>query len=557
MKWLKKLLLAQVEKEEGDFSSFIEKLEAGDFNEKMNYGIAADKRGFLLVDPVQQPGALYCGGMGSGKSVAMRFTLITHMLANSENTFYVLVDPLKGMTDYAILFKDDRYKKNVAVALNDTAKLIPVIEMIYQECMTRKEEFSRVNAKNIYDYEDIMKKKDSNFSGLARIIIAMEEFHSVPNAEQIKYHMNSDRIGSPAEMLKTLLRIGRSYGITLLAATQRATSDDFPSSLKPGITQLMAFRVNNPGDATAINLPAAADILMSQRGRCVYESGFIQFPYLDDDASSKLLKKYYKPLKAKLLKFSVEKYHEAFSGEGNQGMVQVKTLKSLIENYQSFKVEDIITRILEAFDFKVTPQTNTALPVNLIAQRDDLKYAVLITAGRGSVSEKGISSFKEGAKILECNRMIAISMDGPISSSVNTAVNSLKGYALDNEDLQQIARVLDNKTSLEREGKFEVLYEKIPLIKREVKEEAKEEREDEIENDEEKESNSSDSYSDDDLLSAFSKAAEKSPEPAPKAAISTAPVSEPKLERPKVATGGSQNLMDLRERLRASLKSRQ
>lgn len=41
----------------------------------------------------------------------------------------------------------------MATALNDPAKLVPAIEMVYQECMARKDEFSRVNAANIYQYE--------------------------------------------------------------------------------------------------------------------------------------------------------------------------------------------------------------------------------------------------------------------------------------------------------------------------------------------------------------------------------------------------------------------
>lgn len=296
-KFFRKLFLSQVEKEEGDFRSYMENLKAGNFRDVLNYGVAEDKRGFLLKNPVEQPGALYCGGMGSGKSVAMRFTLSTHFISNSDITFYLLIDTQKGMTDYEPLFM---YDKNVATALNDKSKLVPAFEMIYLEMMARKEEFSRLGAKNILVYEELrregvkdsegkwIQKPEPNYKGMARIIIGIEEFHDVPNNEIVKYHLNSDRENSPAYQLKMILRIGRSYGITMLAATQRATADDFPSSLKPGITQQMSFKVNNPGDAAAINLPLAVDIKGDQRGRCVYENGFIQFPYLNDKDLKKL-----------------------------------------------------------------------------------------------------------------------------------------------------------------------------------------------------------------------------------------------------------------------------
>ncbi len=559
-----------VEREEGDFNTYLAKLDSGAFKDKMFYGIAEDRRGFLIVDPVQQPGALYCGGMGSGKSVAMRSTLITHMAANAENTIYILVDTLKGMTDYALLFD---YDKNIATALNDPSKLIPVIEMIYQECMARKEEFSKVNASNIYEYEKKVRQKDPSYPGLARIILAMEEFHAVPNAEVIKYHMNVDRNGSPAAMLKDLLRVGRSYGITLLAATQRATSDDFPSSLKPGITQLMAFRVNNPGDATAINLPMAADIRMEQRGRCAYEGGFIQFPYIDDITGKKILEKYYKPLKAKLLRNDLSQYHQAFSGEGNEGMVKVKTLKSLIDNYNSFKLEDIIGRILEYFDFKISPQKNKALSVNLIAERDGTRYGVMILQGRSGGSKKSVEAFKEGAKILECDSMIAISIDGTIPMDVASARKEVNGYDLDVEDLNRIANILDNKEQLIRENKFDQLFNKLPLVplKGEVepnpvidvptkkieapKVEKKETPKNEI----------------DDLFAQFQDLVEpvkkeevkevkkETSKPLVEEILETPknPESKEKEEqRPKAATGGDKNLLDLKERLKQSLKNK-
>lgn len=467
---IRSILLSQVEKEEGDFASYIRKLEKGEFVDKMFYGIAEDRRGFLTADPVQQPGALYCGGMGSGKSIAMRSTLITHMAANSENTIYLLVDAFKGMTDYSLLFD---YKKNVAVAINDTAKLIPVIEMLYAECMARKNEFSKVNGKegliasNIYDYDRLMKIQKPGYPGLARIVLAIEEFHAVPNAPEIKFYHNVDRPGSPAAMLKDLMKVGRSYGISLLAATQRATSDDFPSALKTGITQLMAFRVNNPGDANAINLPQAQDILMEQRGRCAYEGGFIQFPYIDDKTGIALLKKYYKPLKAKLLAYSIEDYNKAFEGEGNEGMVQVKTFSSLIENNQAFSKEAILKRLLQNFNFVVRPQNNKALNFTMLAERGDQKYSILI-ANRANSTKKSIESFKEGSKMLGYKNLIVASFEGMISADLERSCDETGGYHLDLEDLQKIASILDNKEQLISEGKFDQMYNSISLVEDEV-----------------------------------------------------------------------------------------
>lgn len=588
MKILNKLFMAEVEKEEGDFQSYLAKLDSGAFKDKMFYGVAEDKRGFLLLDPVDAPGALFCGGMGSGKSVAMRTTLITHMASNSENTIYLLVDTLKGMTDYAVMFD---YTENVAVALNDSAKLVPAIEMTYHEMMARKDEFSKVGANNVYSYDKIMRKKDPNHPGIARIILAIEEFHAVPNSEVIKYHMNVDRNGSVAAMLKDIMRVGRSYGIQLLAASQRATSDDFPSSLKPGITQLMAFRVNNPGDATAINLSQAADIRAGERGRCVYEGGFIQFPFLDTEPSKEILKRYYKPLKAKMIRYQMKDFQIAFGGEGNQGMVKVKTLKSLIENYSSFKFADIATRVMEYFNFEVSTQNNKGLPIPLIAKRDGITYGVMLLEKGSSGSRKAVESFKEAMKILKCDSLLAINITGSIPADVSLAVKETNGFGIDLEDLHRIADVLDNRGQLEDEGKFQQLFEKLPLVPKKVEEVVEKPALDK--------NTKTDKSDIDDLFAQFSQPVpQKKPEPIKedkKKKIETTSSAiddlfsnldnqkeiknekeesqktekevksilkedteedEESVPRPIASTGGGSNLMDLKERLRASLKAK-
>lgn len=575
MTFWEKLFLSTAEKEEGDQASYFRRLSDGSFKDKLVYGVAEEKRGFLALDPVEQPGALYCGGMGSGKSVAMRFTVVTNFIVNSENTVYILIDPLKGMTDYAPLFK---YKENVAVAVNDTAKLVPAIKMLYQECMARKEAFSEIQANNIYTYEKKMREKDPNFEGVARIMICMEEFHAVPASNEVKYHMNVDRPGSIAAMLKELMRVGRSYGITLLAATQRATSDDFPSSLKPGITQLMAFKVNNPGDATAINLAHAADIRSEQRGRCAYEGGFIQFPYFDDKGCAKLLEKNYKPLKAKLFKYPMEKYHEAFAGEGNAGMTKVEPIKSLLDNLNQYKVEDVSSRILESFGFTTAPQSNSAYVAHMIAERNNTSYGVYIVQTPDQSSAKAIDALKKGLKFLNCNSVCVMNYGKSMPPSLDSLVKELGGFAIDLEDMNRIAQVLDNKDKLDQE-KYELLYGELALVpKKEIKIKGSEEVE---WKDQKAAELPAKKENFDDLFAELDQIVKKKPELAspkpvekeqPKAAITDLrkapaevkveakpamkPVEEPpveeKIERPKATVGGS-SMLNLREKLKASM----
>jgi len=452
---LKKILISPVEKEQGDILSYMKLLENGAFTDVFNYGIAEEKRGYLLVNPFTDPGALYCGGMGSGKSIAMKFTLITHLLSNSRNTMYILYDGLKGMADYKIMFG---LKDNVAYAINDPAKIVPVIDMIHGEMMARKEEFAKYNANGILEYDEIMERRSPGYKGLSRIVLAIEEFHQVPNSEYVKFHSTVDNPGSVAFQIKELMRVGRSYGLTLIAATQRAVADDFPSTLKVGISQMMAFRVSNINDVSALNLAHAGDIKTGNPGRCAYSGGFIQFPYLTDDVADWLLKKYYKPLEAKTLKYSIQDFQKAFSGEGNSGMILVKPYRDILVNHKQYNHIDIATRFLKTYNFKVEPQKSDAFMCNLLAEKDGKKYVTLVLTNQNMGTEKAAASFKEAMHFFKADSLIAISIDKTIPSAILNAVKKEQGIIVDNEDLMKIAGILDNKVALEENGTFEEMF---------------------------------------------------------------------------------------------------
>lgn len=457
-----RLFLWPQKKDEGDLKSYLNALKSGRFKNKVVYGISDKEKGFLSFDPVETPGALYCGGMGSGKSIAMRFTVGTHIATNSENTMYIIIDPEKGAADYALIFNGKQIdcSKNVISAVNDPAKIVPVIDMVFKEYEKRKEEFSKYDAPKISVYEKASGEK------LARIMICIEEFHAIPNSDYMKFHQKSDTPGTLANKFKTLLRAGRSYGISFMIATQRATSDDVPSSIKPGLNMMMSFYTKNPGDAAAINVPHAQDITMNQKGRCAYEQGFIQYPYLDDDCLIKILKAMYKPLSYKLLAYQVEQYHTAVSGDGNSGMVKVKPISELVKFSNQYQFRDIAERILGEFKMKTYHQNEPAFIADLIAEKGNMRYAVRLINQRGQGNKKEMESLKIGAKKLNCNGVIVMGIENPLppnATSISGSDKDLKWIILETEDLTQIGNILDNKENLEKEGNFKDLYLGIPL----------------------------------------------------------------------------------------------
>jgi hypothetical protein len=423
-----------------DQNAYLERVRSGKWKDKVVLGISDKRKDFLSLDPVFVPGQVAIGGMGSGKSVAMRFTVYTHMATNSENTLYILIDPEKGMTDYKRVFE---YERNVVKALLSADKFIPIMDMLTEEMNLRKAEFAKVGAEHIYAYESMMRKADPDFVGVARIMLVFEEFHSLSGSKVINFPMNIDRPGTAAFQFKNMMRVARSLGVNVVIATQRATSEDIPTSLKPGLGTMMAFRVNNQGDAAIANLPAAADIRNNQKGRCAYEEGFMQFPFMHDAFADALLKENVKPLKAKLFGKQVDDYHLATSGEGTEGFVWVKPLSALLEAKSQFEPRNIAKRILREFEFTFEEQGNDALIANLIAERDGERYAVVVVADRDDASPKAISYLKAALTQLRCTKVLGICLEN--ASALQSVCNETSGLIIEKEDLKQFAKLRDNR----------------------------------------------------------------------------------------------------------------
>lgn len=522
-KIIEKIFLAPIPNVEGDIHSYIKAIESGKFKNKIVYGVSDKEKGFLAYDPVKNPGALYCGSMGSGKSIAMRFSVATNIATNSENTVYLLMDPLKGMTDYAYLFDGKKmdFSKNVAHAVNDAAKIVPLIDMVYDEAMERKLLFSVFSCKNIYDIDfklneiyqliksenpsneedlfniiqsssnikdeiknefntlkeekklylkimsqliEVIRNKEEKHPGISRIMICIEEFHKIPTSPFVKFNMKVDSEGSVANKMKELMRVGRSYGIAFMFATQRGTAEDVPTSLKPGLSVMMCFKMSTPGEAGALNLPHANEITNEQRGRCAYEGGFIQYPYLDDKPLETLMKKYYKPLKSYFLKYDMEEYKTAFSGKGNSGMVKIKPFSELIKFANQFQFEDIVERLLSKFNIETKIQENKAYVAEQIGIKGKDKYAIKLIKERGDGSEKEIEALKVGAEKLGCNKILIIGVDF-IPPNLSR-VKDENIIVLDKDDLIQIANVFDNEEVLKEEGSYNEMYLSFALSSR-------------------------------------------------------------------------------------------
>lgn len=516
--------------ERGSQEDYINSIENGSFDDHFVYGVSDKEKGFLKAFYFQAPNALYCGSMGSGKSIAVVFTLATHFATNSHNSIYLCYDQGKSMGDFSPFFSYD----NVVKALGDPSKITPLMDMLYEEMMKRQKIFKDWGLSGLLEYEIFMKERyilykvqQNNFDindlkdlvkknligmdstaasslrdklknenkfnnediefihrhidlnsdmlmkeeykGLGRIVTVMEEFSLVISSPQMNFHRKYETYGSTAYKFENLMKLGRSYGLFFLFATQRAVVDHVPSQIKPGILTYLCFKMNNMGDAAGITgVEHAQEIEEKHPGRCATKGGaFVQFPYIDKPYLVNFLKKYYKPFEAELFSYQLDDYRKAFEMEGNSGMTKIKPIRELVENYTEYDAADIVTRILEDLKYDVSKQTNRAFMAELIAEKLDKKYAVKIYGNERMFPDKELSNMKEYLSSMECDAAIVFFFENlnGVDKKIEGLGSEWKG--VDKIDLIQIGDVLSNKDKLESVGKYKDLYPKLKLSNRE------------------------------------------------------------------------------------------
>ena len=180
-KLLKDCFVIKTDQSGAGFGSFINRLEAGDFDRKLFLGVSESLQDYMIKDPVVDPGVICIGTQGSGKTTTGLGILTTLQASSAHNTFVMIIDSSdKGAGDYNFLFD----KENVATCLYDKRKLVAAITLAKQELTKRSNaarnlgSFERFMAEqqkadilpdekspgSIYEYEDLMKEVISRYN---------------------------------------------------------------------------------------------------------------------------------------------------------------------------------------------------------------------------------------------------------------------------------------------------------------------------------------------------------------------------------------------------------
>lgn len=442
---LKSLFFPQREDEDFSFKRYLRDLNNGVFRDNWNLGVL-DTKEYLLKKFHLEPNAAFIGSMGSGKSQALCYSIITWMAANSDQTVLFIADTLKGANDFKSLFEYDQ----VYPVLSSEQGIHKLLDLASDEAMSRRDRFNEVQAENIIEYEKKIRKETGNQNyKLARIVILIDEFHAVPY-NILNFDKDYKTPNTSAFKFHQLMRIGRSMGIWFLICSQKGTKSDIPPEIIPNFTQKQIFRVNRNEASYFLSDTKAAEIRTDQKGRCETDFGSVQFPFMPVATQVKLLKKYMKPLDAECAYLTPKLITDYLGGRSTEELYRLKKLPDLIEGLETYDHELVVEMIHKKLDHKVT-RVDSKIDPNGIAMVVDWpgkgRIAVMIRVGTKKITGKHIHKLSKGMQLMQCDRGILYTSAEDLPAAVYKNAIENKIEIVDHEDMLRLAHQIEAKTA--------------------------------------------------------------------------------------------------------------
>ena len=221
---------------------------------KLSLGYKAE--GAEIIDLNRTAHVLIGGATGSGKTVLLRTILVMLIHRGCD----VIVCDFKGGIDFPEKIWDK------AKLITNYDNLITSLEQVIYELEDRKRAFLLYGVKNIEEYNG-----RSDTEKISHIAVATDEV-----AEMLDRTGRKDDkalIDKITEMLSTIARLGRAYGIHLILATQRPDANVIPGQIKNNMTYRACGHADKVLSQIVIDSTDAAEIPSDCPGRFITDTG--------------------------------------------------------------------------------------------------------------------------------------------------------------------------------------------------------------------------------------------------------------------------------------------
>ena len=216
-------------------------------NAPLGFALGRDVAGEpVMADLAKMPHLLIAGTTGSGKSVCIKAITACLIVNNTPNDLrLVMIDP--KMVELVRFNGLPHLYGRVEVDLD---RVVQVLGWVAQEMDSRYKRFAAATARNLEDYNQLMKQQGEPL--LSRIVVLIDELADL-------------MMIAPDEVERTICRIAqmaRATGIHLIVATQRPSVDVVTGLIKANFPARISFATASQIDSRVIlDMPGAETLL--------------------------------------------------------------------------------------------------------------------------------------------------------------------------------------------------------------------------------------------------------------------------------------------------------
>lgn len=215
----------------------------------------------VKVDLNKQPMLLIAGGTGSGKTILLKLLLYQCMLKH----FIVIISDFKGGVDY------DASWRNKVDFITNIDTLIKQLQKLVDTLNQRKVLFVEKQVPNIETYNS----KVMDEQKLQRIIFACDEIAELLDKTGADSEQK-EQISKVINLLSTIARQGRAFGIHLILSTQRPDANILPGQIKNNIDFRCCGKADNVLSQIILDNTSASDeIPKNSQGRFITNDGTV------------------------------------------------------------------------------------------------------------------------------------------------------------------------------------------------------------------------------------------------------------------------------------------
>lgn len=222
---------------------------------------------------------------GKGKSFLLA-SILTNLIYNANNTIDLFLLQLKK-GDVGI-FEKCTPTKYCAYTLEDIYEGLKTLVQISDD---RSDLFNSLGVKHLKHFNKLFPANAIN-----RVYVVLEEISFFMPSETDSSSVKTTK-ASCLEILKTLVKIGRSSGIHIISVCQRSTVENIPSTMKSMMIRISLGQISS---IDSLNIIESEGALYLENKECLvygYEPGekLVHIPSIDEDF--KVLQKYVSEIK--------------------------------------------------------------------------------------------------------------------------------------------------------------------------------------------------------------------------------------------------------------------